>query len=209
MPERDIPRFRARGEQIELVVAETCRIAGSFEFLRHTEGVCIIANGIRSATGHATKCHDKVCAAEDFLAEARSALRRCEGEESLGSAAQAAVADRATALGARPAEPGGTGGIGHGRRLDDRQIDQRRARVVAHAERPQVVLAEIEHADDVRRQRQDDVGLLRLLAVVREEAPDDREVAQARNPSSDRPLVVANQAGEQVGLAVAAAGWPW
>ena len=42
-----------------------------------------------------------------------------------------------------------------------------------------------------------------LLAVVREQPADDRQIAQAGNAFHDRPLVVANQAGEQVRLAVA------
>ena len=40
------------------------------------------------------------------------------------------------------------------------------------------------------------------LRVVREEAADDREVAQPGNAGQHRALVVANEAGEHVGLAV-------
>ena len=40
---------------------------------------------------------------------------------------------------------------------------------------------QIEHAHDPRRQRQDDVGLLRFALVVREEPADDGQVAQAGN----------------------------
>ena len=40
-------------------------------------------------------------------------------------------------------------------------------------------LGQIQHADDVRRQRQDDVGLLRFLVMCREQPPDHRQVAQA------------------------------
>ena len=43
---------------------------------------------------------------------------------------------------------------------------------------------------------------LRLLVVLREEAADDRQVAQAGDAIERRPLFVADQAGEQVGLAV-------
>ncbi|PYR66070.1 MAG: hypothetical protein DMF88_17665 [Acidobacteria bacterium] len=39
--------------------------------------------------------------------------------------------------------------------------------------------------------------------VAREEAPDHRHVAQSWDPFQRRPLVVADEAGEQVGLAVA------
>ena len=92
---------------------------------------------------------------------------------------------------------------GHRRRLDNRQIDQRRVAVVADPEWPQIVFIQIEHANDVRRQRQHDVGLRGLLAVVREQPPDDRQIAQAGNAFHDRPLVVANEAGEKVRLAVA------
>ena len=59
--------------------------------------------------------------------------------------------------------------------------------------------------DDARRQHQDDVGLLALLVVLREQPSDDRQVAQAGDAFERRPLFVANQPGEQVGLAVAQA----
>jgi hypothetical protein len=54
----------------------------------------------------------------------------------------------------------------------------------------------------VRREREDDVGFLRLFARVREQPSDDRRSLSPGTPSSTSPLVVANQAGKQVRLAV-------
>ena len=67
------------------------------------------------------------------------------------------------------------------------QLARRAARVAAQPERPQIRFGQIEHADDVRRQRQDDVGLLRFLVIVGEQMADQRQVAQAR---ARRPAIV-------------------
>ena len=66
---------------------------------------------------------------------------------------------------------------------DDGQVDhaaRARRAGAANAERPQIVLGQVEHADDPRRQRQDDVRFLRLASVVREQPADERNVAQSR-----------------------------
>ena len=57
-----------------------------------------------------------------------------------------------------------------------------RRRIASEPERTQIRFREIQHTDDVRRQRQDDVGLVDLFAVVGEEPSDDRQVAEARSP---------------------------
>ena len=62
--------------------------------------------------------------------------------------------------------------------------------------------SQVQHAHDARRQRQDDVGLLRLAAVVREQSSHERKVAQPGHPFEHAPLVVADQARQQVRLAV-------
>src|SRR6187397_3192381 len=91
---------------------------------------------------------------------------------------------------------------GDRRCLNDRQVDQWRVRIAADAEWPQVLCTEVENADDVRRERQHDVGLCRLFPIPREQPADDRYIAQAGNPFHERPLVVANQTREQVRFAV-------
>ena len=53
-------------------------------------------------------------------------------------------------------------------------------RVAAQTERPQVRFGQIEDANDVWRQRQDDVGLLRFLVMRCEQSTDHRQVAQSR-----------------------------
>ena len=81
------------------------------------------------------------------------------------------------------------------------------ARIAADAERPQVGFGEIEHADDVRRQREDDVGLLSSPCGC---ARTGGRRAGGRSgpgmPSSDCALVVADQARQHVRLAVLAGG---
>ena len=57
----------------------------------------------------------------------------------------------------------------------------------------EVRFSQVERADDVRRQRQDDVGLDRLLAVAGEQPADKRDVAQAWNAVEDRPLFIADE----------------
>ena len=75
-------------------------------------------------------------------------------------------------------------------------------RITAQPEWPQVALRQVQHADDVGRQRQDDIGLLRLLVVDGEQPADQRQVAQPWRARELGPLVVADQAREHVGLAV-------
>ena len=57
----------------------------------------------------------------------------------------------------------------HGNR-QRRQIDATGCAVAADAERRQIRLGQFQHANDAGRQRQDDVGLLRLLLVVAQTA---------------------------------------
>jgi hypothetical protein len=52
----------------------------------------------------------------------------------------------------------------------------------ADAEGTQVVLGQVEHADDVRREDQDDVGLDLLGLVAGKQAAEDRNVAQPGMP---------------------------
>src|SRR5438093_7383350 len=88
-------------------------------------------------------------------------------------------------------------------RRDGRQLSGRRQRIAADAERTQIRFGEVEHADDVGRQRQNDVGLLGRLLIVREQTADDRDVAETGHALQRRALIVANQPGEHVGLALA------
>ena len=81
--------------------------------------------------------------------------------------------------------------------------DSARCRVAAQRGTAAGRLREIQHADDVRRQRQDDVGLLRLLVVVARTAV--RSTGRSLSPGTPDEhgaLVVADQAGEHVGFAV-------
>ena len=57
-------------------------------------------------------------------------------------------------------------------------------------------------AHDSRRQRQDNVGFLRLAARVGEQPAHERNVAQSRNALQHLTLVVPDETSEQVGLAV-------
>ena len=78
-------------------------------------------------------------------------------------------------------------GFGRPGQLDrQRQLDERRDRIASDTERSQVRLREVEDANDVRRQREDDVGLLGLFLRMCEEPADDRQIAQAGIPSSVR-----------------------
>ena len=60
-------------------------------------------------------------------------------------------------------------------------------------------------ADDVRRQQHHDVGLADRVVVGREELLENRHVDGAREPGQRLALVLAQQAGQQVRLAVAKA----
>ena len=68
------------------------------------------------------------------------------------------------------------------------------------------LLAEIQHADNARRQREDDVGFLSLALRLRKQPADDREVAQAGDCPAAPPLFVADQPCQQIRLAVLADG---
>ena len=56
--------------------------------------------------------------------------------------------------------------------------------------------------DDVRRHGQDDVGALLVGVLVREQAADDRDLGEPGDAGVGVRLVGADQAGEEVGLAV-------
>ena len=110
-------------------------------------------------------------------------------EPALADSRRAAVAVAGGVIGAGAVlgRRRGGGRIGRRRRrqflraLDrQRQFRERRERIAADAERPQVGFGQIEHANDVRRQRQDDVGLLAVFVRVAEQAADDRECRSAR-----------------------------
>ena len=45
----------------------------------------------------------------------------------------------------------------------------------------EIGFVQVQHADDVRCQREDDVSLLRFLVVLHEQTPDNRQVAQPRH----------------------------
>ena len=77
------------------------------------------------------------------------------GSVSIGIAvARSVAAARASELGAAPPHP-------------------------AEPERTQVGLGQIEHAYDVRRQRQHDVGFVHFLAIAGEQPADQRQIAEA------------------------------
>src|SRR5262245_28137331 len=65
------------------------------------------------------------------------------------------------------------------RQLNLGQLDDRARAVALEPERLEVRRRELEDAHDVRRERQDDVGLRRFLVGVGEQAPDEREVDQS------------------------------
>ena len=54
----------------------------------------------------------------------------------------------------------------------------------------------------MRGQGEDDVGLLRFLAMIREQPPDERQIAQSRYSREHRALVVADQSREHVRFTV-------
>src|SRR4029434_893723 len=63
--------------------------------------------------------------------------------------------------------------------------------VAANAERPQILFAQIEHAHDARRQRQDDVGLEALFAGVGTETTHERQSARTMRAVSVRTMSLA------------------
>ena len=98
------------------------------------------------------------------------------------------------------------GQLGRLRRFDrrQRQLGERRERIASDAERPQVGLGQIQHADDVRRQRQDDVGLCRRLRGVARTGGRRAAGRSARAcPSSERRSSSRIKPGQHVRLAVA------
>ncbi len=102
-----------------------------------------------------------------------------------------------------------------GRRLDLvglRRLSDQRRRAAEHrvlrgadVDLLQVPLGQRLRANDVRREQHHDVGLRDLLVVGREELLDHRHVDAAGEPGQRLALVVAQQAGQQVRLAVAQA----
>ena len=76
---------------------------------------------------------------------------------------------RASARGAAVVGAGGLGGVGSGCGSgigSGGRSSQPARRRRGHAERLQILRGQVQHAHDPRRQRQDDVGFLRLLVVV-------------------------------------------
>ena len=80
--------------------------------------------------------------------------------------------------------------------------DARRRCSAAHLEGPQIFFREVEHAHDARRQHQDDVGLRSLITGMAEQMANARQVAQPGNAVPCAALVVADQTGEHVRLAI-------
>ncbi len=86
-----------------------------------------------------------------------------------------------------------------------RHFEQEGRGLAADEEGAQVALGDVAAPDDVRRQRHHDVGLLRLVLVPGEQPAQERDARDPRQAGEPAALVVEDQAGEQVGLAVAQA----
>ena len=104
---------------------------------------------------------------------------------------------------------GRSGTRGSSRIISRWPLDQRRrpgqpdVLLRADIHRRQVVDRQLVRPDDVRRQQHHDVGLADLVARRAEERPQARHAHQADHAGDDLPLIVLEQAGEQVGLALA------
>ncbi len=92
-----------------------------------------------------------------------------------------------------------------GRRRGRGRLEEERRALAADEEGAEVLLVDLRPPDDVRGQGHHDVGLLRLVLVLREEPPDERDAREAGQAGEPPPLVVEDEAGEHVGLAVAQA----
>ena len=72
----------------------------------------------------------------------------------------------------------------------------------ADPDRQQVGGGDVGAPDDVRREREHDVGALHLVRLAAEQPAEDRDVGEPRDAGVALDLVGADQAGEEVGLAV-------
>src|SRR5206468_3299154 len=75
-------------------------------------------------------------------------------------------------------------------------------RIASHAKSSKVGLVEVEHPNDVRRQRQNDVRLLRALRRVSKNPADDWNVRETWDSVERLTLVISDETGEHVRLAV-------
>ena len=83
-----------------------------------------------------------------------------------------------------------------------RRVEQERRGVPSDEEAPEVRLGDLGTPEDVGRQGHDDVRLGRFFLVSGEQAPDEWDVGDAGNAREAVALVVENEPGQQVGLAV-------
>ena len=96
-------------------------------------------------------------------------------------------------------------GRGRGRGAGRRRLELEGRDLAAHEERAEVRLGDLGPPDHVRRQGHHDVGLLGLVLVLREQPPDERDAREAGQAGEPLPLVVEDEPGEHVRLAVAQA----